>query len=117
MDEQGLLTIYTVQNVAPKGLKAQYKLVEVTSAYYQELRVGVQRVYSALGANRKIDALVRCFNTKATTEQVVILDGKQFTVDITQKVIGKDAVDLTLVRMEKDYEIYTEPSNESVSGS
>jgi len=27
-----------------------------------------------------------------------------------QKVIGKDAADLTLVRMEKTYEIYTEPT-------
>jgi len=27
-----------------------------------------------------------------------------------QKVIGKDAIDLTLVYVEKTYEIYTEPS-------
>jgi hypothetical protein len=37
-------------------------------------------------------------------------DQAQYQVDAMQKVIGKDAIDLTLVRMEKTYEIYAEPT-------
>lgn len=111
MDEQGLLTIYSIDNIAPKGLKPSMKLVEICQAYYSERNVGVQRVYSALSANHRIDALLRCYNTELELGWVVVPeDGKQYQIDVMQKVIGKDAVDITLVRLEKDYEIYTEPT-------
>jgi hypothetical protein len=112
MDEQGLLTIYSLENVAPKGLKPSMKLVEVGKAFYQERQVGVQRMYAALGANHRIDSLLRCYNTEIMDGMVVIpTDGKQYQVDATQKVIGKDSVDITLVRVDKLYEIYAEPTS------
>lgn len=108
MDEQGILTVYSLENVAPKGLKPSQKLVEVTTAYYEERQIGVQRVYSALSADKRIDALLRCFNCEIEAGTIVIPnDGKQYTVDIAQKVIGTDAVDLTLVKLEKPHEIYS----------
>jgi hypothetical protein len=55
--------------------------------------------------------LLRCFNTEINKSWVAIpQDGKQYQIDVAQKVIGKDAVDLTLVYVEKQYEIYTEPT-------
>ena len=108
MDEQGLLTIYSLENISPKGLKPSEKLVEKCTAYYSERQVGVQRMYAALGANQRIDALLRCYNTEILEGQVVIPnDGKQYQVNAVQKVIGKDAVDITLMRIEKLYEIYS----------
>jgi hypothetical protein len=111
MDEQGLLTYYSLENLSPKGLKPVQKLVRKGQAYYEERQVGVQRMYAALGANRRIDSLVRCFNTEINEGMVVTFDDQaQYQVDAMQKVIGKDAIDLTLVRMEKTYEIYAEPT-------
>lgn len=109
MDEQGLLTLYSLENVAPKGLKPSMKLVEVAKAYYSERAVGVNRMYAALGANHRIDSLLRCYNTEIEDSWIVIPDdGKQYQIDAMQKVIGKDAIDLTLIRVEKLYDIYTE---------
>jgi hypothetical protein len=111
MDEQGLLTFYSIENIAPKGLKPSMKLVKQATAYYEERQVGVQRMYSALGSSHRIDALLRCFNTEINKSWVAIpQDGKQYQIDVAQKVIGKDAIDLTLVYVEKSYEIYTEPT-------
>lgn len=111
MDEQGLLTIYSLENVAPKGLKPSMKLVEVAQAYYSERQVGVTRMYAALGANHRIDALLRCYNTEIENGMVVIPeDGNQYQVDAIQKVIGKDAIDITLIKVDSLYEIYTEPT-------
>lgn len=110
MDEQGLLTIYSLENIAQNGRKPSMQLVEVCTAYYNERQVGVTRLYAALGANRRIDALLRVFNTDIVEGYVVIPeDGEQYQVDAIQKVIGKDAIDITLVKLEKLYEIYTEP--------
>ena len=113
MNEQGLLTIYTLENVAPKGLKPVQKLVEVTKAYYQERTVGVTRLYAAKGVDARIDALVRCFTTEVIPDGAVVIpeDGTQYQVDAQQKIIGKDANDLTLVKVEKTYEIYTSDFN------
>lgn len=109
MDEQGLLTIYALENVAPKGLKPSQKLVQKDTAYYSERQIGVTRLYAVRGANAQIDALLRCYNTDIIKGMVVIPeDGNQYQVDECQKVIGKDCVDLTLIRIEKLYDIYAE---------
>lgn len=111
-DETGLLTIYSIENTAPKGLKPTNQLVLIGNAYYEERQVGVTRAYAAKSADSKIDALVRCFNTDVIREGHVVSlgDDEFYQVDMMQKVIGKDAADLTLVKMEKTYEIYTEPT-------
>ncbi len=109
MDEQGMLTIYSLQNISAKGLKPSQKLVKVCDSYYEERQVGVTRMYAALGANRRIDSLVRCFNTELEVGMVVIPnDGKQYQVDTIQKVIGRDAVDISLVKVDELYEIYAD---------
>lgn len=112
MDEQGLLTFYSLQNVAPKGLKPSMKLVEVAKGYYEERQVGVTRMYQALGANHRIDALLRVFNTQINKSWVAIPeDGTQYQIDASQKVMGKDAIDITLVEVTDTHEIYIEPTN------
>lgn len=117
MNEQGLLSIYSLENVAPKGSKPIQKLVLKATAYYDEQRVGVTRLYAALGANRRIDALLRAYNTDIIEGGMVVIpeDSKQYQVDAVQKVIGKDALDITLVRVEKLYEIYSNPTTDVVS--
>jgi SPP1 family predicted phage head-tail adaptor len=103
----GLCTIYTLKNVAPEGRKPAEKLVELTTAYYAERTVGYNRYYAAAGANRRINMLIRLFNTSMVEEgmYVILEDGKQYQIDIAQKIIGKDAVDVTLVRVEDYYEV------------
>lgn len=117
MDEQGILTIYALENTAAKGLKPSLKLVEKATAYYSERQVGVTRLYAALGANRRIDSLLRCYNTDILIDGMIVIptDGRQYQVDAIQKVVGKDAVDINLTRVDKLYEIYSEYTPEPVS--
>lgn len=116
-DEQGLLTIYSIENVAPKGLKPDYKLVEIEPAYYTALRIGVTRLYAAKGAKERIDGLVRCHSTEVSDGKVVVLGGKQYQVSASQPVISQDSVDITLTRIEKEYEIYQQPTNNTISAT
>lgn len=102
MRDAGMLTIYSLENVAEAGLMPTEKLVKVCDAYYIERTVGVTRAYAALSANQQIDMLVRCFNTTLTAnaEYVILEDDNQYRIGLKQKV--GDDVDLTLVRLE-DY--------------
>lgn len=112
MNECGLLTIYQIENIALKGRMPSEQLVEVESAYYQELRVGVTRLYAALGANRQIDALLRVFNTDVVVNGMVVIpeDDYQYQVEAIQKNIGQDSIDITLKRVDEYYEIFSDNS-------
>lgn len=92
-----------------KGLMPVEKLVEVGTAYYSELVVGYGRYYAAMGASQNIDMLVRCHNTDIPIDgkYVILEDGLQYRIDFKQKIIERDAVDLTLVRLEANYEVYS----------
>ena len=53
--------------------------------------------------------LVRCFNTEVPREGLyVVIDTEQYRIDLCQKIIGHDAVDLTLVRLEELYDVAAE---------
>ena len=106
IDEVGLLTIYSLENTASEGSMPIEKLVEIESAYYEQRRAGITRIYQALGADRQFDMLVRCFNTAVPRVGLyVVIDSEQFRIDICQKIIGQDAVDLTLVKVEGYYDV------------
>lgn len=106
IDEVGLLKIYSLENTASSGSMPVEKLVELESAYYEQRRAGITRIYQALGADRRFDMIVRCFNTFVPREGLyVVIDSEQFQIDICQKIIGQDAVDLTLVKLEDYYDV------------
>lgn len=109
MDEVGILSICSLQNIAISGKMPTEKLVEIDTAYYQMRQAGVTRIYQALGADRRFDLLVRCLNTTVPREGLyVVIDDEQYRIDICQRIIGKDAVDLTLVKVEEYYDVISE---------
>lgn len=109
MDEQGILTICSLQNIAVSGRMPTEKLVVVGTAYYEMRQAGVTRIYQALGADRRLDLLVRCFNTEIPQEGLyVVIYNNQYRIDICQRIIGKDAIDLTLVKVEDYYDVISE---------
>lgn len=109
MRDTGLLTIYSLSNTAEAGEKPVEQLVEVTTAYYSERTVGYGRMYAAMGANIKIDALVRCWMTSIPEDgkYVILEDDNQYRIAQMQKIIDEDAVDLTLERLEANYDVYS----------
>ena len=106
MREGGILTIYELMNTAQTGFMPTEKLVALTTAYFSYRTIGMQRIYAALGANREIELLVRCWNTSLNAEgKYVIIDGVQYRIDVAQPVVDAGALDLTLVRLEDFYDV------------
>lgn len=107
---EGLLTIYNLQNTAAKGLMPAEKLVKLCDEYYEERTVGVTRYYAAAGADKRIDIIVRIWrNPMVKPMQFVILeDGCQYRIDFMQNLLDDDGLkvsDLTLVRLEHNYDV------------
>ena len=109
MRDGGILTIYSLSDVRENGFMPQEKLVSVGTAFFSYRTIGVNRMYAALGANRDIEKLVRCWNTELPeTGKYVIIDNIQYRIDVSQAVVDEDAVDLTLVRLEDFYDVAAE---------
>ena len=108
MRDAGILTIYSLQNVAEAGMMPTEKLVKICDAYYTERTVGVTRAYAALSANQRIDKLVRCYNTDLAVdaEYVILEDGEQYRISLKQ--VQGDNVDLTLEKMEGYLDVIAE---------
>jgi hypothetical protein len=109
MRNAGILTIYALTNIAEGGSMPVEKLVPLTTAYYEERTVGVTRMYAALGADQQIDLLLRCFHTPTlavNAEYCIPEDGNQYRITLKQK-IDADTYDLTLVRLEDNYDVQT----------
>lgn len=107
MRDGGILTICALENVAEDGFMPKEALVDKTTAFFSYREVGVTRLYAALGANHRIDLLVRAWVTDLDADwQYVVIDDKQYRIDVSQT--AGDAVDLTLIRLEEKYDRFTE---------
>lgn len=107
MRDTGILKLCDLVNTADRGQMPVNRLVPFATAYYSERSVSFQRVYQAMGAQKRIDALVRCWNTlpPENGKYAVLKDGKQYRIAMVQKIVDMDAVDLTLERLETDYDV------------
>lgn len=106
---EGKLTLYSLENTAPKGLKPVERLKKIDDAYYGKRVVGYNRRYAALGADQKIDDLVRIWRRPVRAGNYAVLeDGLQYRIDFAQDLIDEDGLpvtDLTLSRLENHYDV------------
>lgn len=130
MDREGILIIAKLNNVARKGTMPRLVLVPCCRAYYRKRTVGYNRLYAAMGANKEISLLVRCFNTEVPdySEQLYVVFVKplelsnngepeiihigdnnrrfeQFRVTAIQEIVEEGAIDLTLSKIENYYDV------------
>lgn len=111
MRDGGLVTLYALENVAQPGFMPREMLVAKGTAFYAARTSGVARRYAALGANRDYNFVIRCWNMVELPEGVkyaIPEDGKQYRIDPAEPIFDEDAIDLTLVRLEDFYDVFTE---------
>lgn len=116
MRDEGLLTFYKLENTSQPGSQPVEKLISLnTTAFYKKKTIGVQRRYLAKGADYSLDKLVRCYNTTIPEDAVYVIleDKKQYRIGDAQEVVDEDAVDLSLERLGKYYEVLNESNPNS----
>lgn len=105
----GIVTFYTVENVAAPGLKPVEKLREKIKLRYEERRTGLQRYYSGMQNQVQIERVIRVPRAGALSSQDVAIteEGNQYRVDLVQAVLDvwPAAVDVTLAKIDQIYEV------------
>ena len=117
MRDGGILTYYSLENINTNGLMPKEALVAEGTAFYDENRISINRAFSAMAANQKVDKLVRAYNSDVpvNTEYVILEDGLQYRISLKQ--IYGDHVDLTLERLEDKLDVYTDEDTEDSDGT
>lgn len=108
--DDGILEIYSVENIADRGMKPVYGLRLKSRHYYGFETVGIQRYYTAMKANSRVSDLVRIWEDRGiTAEDICILeDGKQYKCIFVQHMQDEDGLritKITLERMDEEYVI------------
>lgn len=105
----GMVTVYTVQNIAAPGLRSQEGLVKKITLRYEEQRLGIQRYYSGRQNQVEIQRVLRVprAGNVSTQDVAITQDGKQYRIDLVQAVtdVYPPSVDLTLAKIEQQYEV------------
>lgn len=104
----GLVRLYTVKNAAAPGAAPIEKLTLRHSLRYEERTVGFTRYYVAKQANDRMDLVLRCQRVPASALDVAVPnDGKQYRITLIQypRDVEPPSMDLTLRRLEMDYEL------------
>ena len=115
----GLIKVYSVTDVSQPGYKPVEKLVFKIALRYDEQRLGITRFYSGQQNQSQIERVIRVPRAGAVSNQDVAVteDGHKYRIDLVQAVmdIYPPCVDLTLSRLDQDYEVDDEI--EEVSGN
>ena len=107
----GVVSIYKVGDVALPGDMPIDGLVLQQTLRYKERTVGLNRYYSALQNNIKVDFVIRCPEVRGLSEKAtdilvaILIDGQQYTVKQIQYIEDAQppSMDLTLERLGVDY--------------
>lgn len=118
MTNDGIIGVYRLTNTADAGYMPVMQLVKLFDAFFSRQRVGVTRLYAALGANAQVDAVFRLWNTRiddampkdlfavlSPSGGLVAGDSVQYRITLAQDVTEQDAVDITVERLDKFYDI------------
>ena len=106
----GIVAVYAVENAGAPGDMPQERLTKKGVLRYKRRTVGIKRYYTALQADAKVDLLLRVPYTPAVSPRdvaVPTLDGQQYRITLVQTIEDTEppVMDLTLERLESDYDI------------
>ncbi len=105
----GVLTVYAVENVAQAGYKPVEKLTKRIVLRYQERRVGLSRYYASRQNQVQIERVVRVPRAGNVSNQDVAIteDGCQYRIDLVQSVLDAfpECMDISLAKIEQEYEV------------
>lgn len=108
--DDGILSICEQVEVSRNTVKPETKLRERSRFYFAFGVVGIERYYTALRANVRIDAVVSIpgWETIDSRDIVILEDGTQYRLAQVQPTLDKDGLRMTrlsITRITENYEL------------
>lgn len=108
--DDGILKIYSLENIAQPGEKPKQKLKYKSSHYFGFETVGINRYYVAKQANVQVSDIIHVWldRTIRVTDICILEDGLQYKCAQVQHVEedGLRITKITLERLGESYELF-----------
>jgi len=110
MMDSGTCRIYTVTDSAENGEMPNPTLHEYGDYEwaFEDRMISYSRQYAAMGVDQQIDRIIRIWRTPVRIGDVVVIGDEQYRIDNVQPTLDDDGlkvVDLTLRRLEENYDV------------
>ena len=111
--DDGTLSIYATENIAPAGAKPIIGLKLKSSHFFGYETIGLTRHYAAKQAKTLISDLVHVWQDRnIKPEDICILeDGLQYKCELVQHVLNEDGLPITRITLERLDEEYAISEN------
>lgn len=108
--DSGTLTVWRGMNSAPAGSMPVLKYAQIWGSYYEDRTVGIQRYYTAMQHDSRVDAMVRVnrtYEVRPADDRVVLSpfshqDGSAYRIIQLQQVLDDDGLPATDLTLERD---------------
>lgn len=105
----GVVSVYTVKNIAQSGYRPAEGLEKKLTLRYAEQRLGINRLYMSRENQVEIERVLRVPRNNAISSQdiAVMENGKQYRIDYVQSIsdVWPACMDLSLTKIEQEYEV------------
>lgn len=106
--DDGILTIFYVENVSKPGGMPITQLIPKEHYYYSYDNIGINRYYTALQAQQTIEAVVNIpgWGDISATDICALDDGVQYRIVMRQPTTDEDGLRITKLSLERINEKY-----------
>lgn len=109
MMDDGICSICELHNTASLGDQPKFALKKIESFYYEERKIGIQRIYFAKKENEKVDLLISIWqDRKISPSHICMIQGVQYRINTIQHDEDEDGQKITILTLEqldKNYEL------------
>ena len=110
MLDSGTLTVWRGTNTSPAGSMPVLKYAQIWGSYYADRTIGIQRYYTAMQHDNRVDAMVRVQRTyelKPADDRIILSpysheDGNAYRIIQLQQVLDDDGLPVTDLTLERD---------------
>ena len=110
MLDSGTLTVWRGTNASPAGSMPVLKYAQIWGSYYADRTIGIQRYYTAMQHDNRVDAMVRVQRTyelKPADDRIILSpysheDGNAYRIIQLQQVLDDDGLPVTDLTLERD---------------
>lgn len=100
--DDGLVEVFSVENVAEKGDMPKDRLSLKASYYFGYETVGLTRYYAAKSVDIAIDEVIHIYEDRTiTTNDIAVVNGISYTIKQVQHKKDDDGINITVLSLER----------------
>lgn len=100
--DDGILKVYSVQDISEKGDKPKFEYSYLNSHYFSYSTVGVKRHYTAKANNELIENVVKIYQDRSIkNDDVIEIENDFYKVLLIQHTVDEDGIKISTISLSR----------------